>query len=79
MRIGFQGRLDLVRQKIEGVPVPPRPKKLAATFGGEPIIDNYGIDANFAAEAVTFFSDTIRLGRVVKLLSSIALWRGSGN
>ena len=61
MRIGFQGRLDLVRQKIDGVPVPPRPKELAATFGGEPIIDSYGIDANFAADAVTFFSNTIRL------------------
>lgn len=60
-RIGFQGRLELVRQKIEGVPVPPRPRRLAATFGGEPVIDNHGIDANFGAEAVTIFSDIIRL------------------
>lgn len=60
-RIGFQSRLVRIRQKIEGVPVPPRPKRLAAAFGGEPVIDGYGIDSNFGAEAVTIFSDTIRL------------------
>lgn len=60
-RIGFQDRLERIRQKIEGVPVPPRPRRLAATFGGEPVIDRYGIDANFGADAVGIFSDTIRL------------------
>ena len=60
-RIGLQSRLNRVRNRLEGVPVPPRPRQFAATFGGAPIVHAHGIDANFGAAAVNLFSDTIRL------------------
>ena len=60
-RYGLEYRLERARAKIEGVPVPPWPKRLTATFGGAPVIDNYGIDTNFGTEAITVVSDSIRL------------------
>ena len=60
-RIGFQNRLRKAQQKIESVPVPPRPKKLSVSFTGEPVQSHYGIDANFAAESIAIVSDAVRL------------------
>ena len=60
-RYGFEYRLERAQQKIEGVPIPPRPRRWLTSFRGEPVKSNSGIDANFAAEAVTIASDSIRL------------------
>ncbi len=60
-RYGFEYRLERAQQKIEGVPVPPRPRRWLTSFRGEPVQSNSGIDANFGAEAVTIASDSIRL------------------
>lgn len=60
-RIGFQNRLRKAQQRIEGVPIPPRPKKLSVSFTGKPVQADRGIDANFAAESVTTVSDAVRL------------------
>ena len=60
-RYGFEYRLERAQQKIEGVPVPPRPGRWLTSFRGEPVQSNSGIDANFGAEAVTIASDSIRL------------------
>ena len=37
-RYGLEDRLERIQAKLEGVPVPPRPKKLAVSFNGEPAI-----------------------------------------
>ena len=60
-RYGFEYRLERAQQKIEGVPVPPRPRKWTTSFRGEPVQSGAGINANFGAEAVTLASDSIRL------------------
>ena len=60
-RYGFEYRLERAQQKIEGVPVPPRPRQWLTSFRGEPVRSNSGIDANFGAEAVAIASDSIRL------------------
>ena len=60
-RYGFEYRLERAQQKIEGVPIPPRPRQWLTSFRGEPVQSNSGIDANFGAEAVTIASDSIRL------------------
>ena len=60
-RRSLEARLRRVREKIRDVTVAPRPKKVAVTFTGKPVHDNYGIEANFGATAVSMFSDTIRI------------------
>ena len=60
-RYGFEYRLERAQQRIEGIPVPPRPRRWLTSFRGEPVQSNAGIDANFGAEAVTIASDSIRL------------------
>ena len=60
-RYGFEYRLERAQQKIEGVPVPPRPRQWSTSFRSEPVQSNSGIDANFGAEAVTIARDSIRL------------------
>ena len=60
-RPGLEYRLEKVKAKIEGLPVPPKPKKLSIAFNGNPVIQNYGIDANFGTEATTLLSDSVRL------------------
>ena len=60
-RIGLQSRLNRIQDRLHGVKVPPFPKKLSVSFSGQLVSDNYGIDANFGAEAITMFSDTIRI------------------
>ena len=60
-RHGFEYRMERAQQRIAGVPVPPRPRQWSTSFRGQPVQSNSGIDANFAAEAVTIASDSIRL------------------
>ena len=60
-RYGFEYRLERAQKRIEGVPVPPRPKKLSVSLTGQPLQADQGINANFVAESVTAFSDTVRL------------------
>ena len=60
-RYGFEYRLERAQKMIEGVPVPPLPKRLSVSFSGEPVQSNYGLDANFGAEAVSMVSDAVRL------------------
>ena len=59
-RIGLQSRLDPIRKRLDGVPVPPRPKQLYVSFNGQPVVGSYGINANFAANAINIFTDTFR-------------------
>lgn len=61
VRYGFEHRLERAQQRIAGVPVPPRPKKLAVSFTGKPVQADRGINANFAAESVNTISDAVRL------------------
>ena len=60
-RCGFEYRLERAQQRIQGVPVPPRPKKLSVAFTGQPVHADRGIDAIFAAESVKTASDAFRL------------------
>ena len=41
-RIGLEYRLKKARQRLEGVPIPPRPKSVHANFQGEPVVDMVG-------------------------------------
>ena len=59
-RIGLQSRLDRIRKRLDGVPVPPRPKQLYVSFNGQPVVGSYGINANFAGNAINIFTDTFR-------------------
>ena len=59
-RVGLQSRLDRIRKRLDGVPVPPRPKQLYVSFNGQPVVGSYGINANFAANAINIFTDTFR-------------------
>ena len=60
-RRSLETRLRRLRERIRDVAVAPTPKRVAVTFTGKPVHDNYGIDANFGATAVSLFSDTIRI------------------
>ena len=57
-RIGLEYRLKKARQRLEGVPIPPRPKSVHANFQGEPVVDMVGMDANFAGKATTAFAES---------------------
>ena len=57
-RIGLEYRLEKVKQRIEGVPIPPRPKGVHVAFRGEPVVDGVGIDANFAGKTTTAFAES---------------------
>ena len=57
-RIGLEYRLKKARQRLEGVPIPPRPKSVHANFKGEPVVDMVGMDAAFAGKATTAFAES---------------------
>lgn len=57
-RIGLEYRLRKARERLEGVPVPPKPKSVYASFQGEPVLDGVGMDANFAGKATTALSES---------------------
>ena len=57
-RIGLEYRLKKARQRLEGVPIPPRPKSVHVAFQGEPVVDSVGINANFAGKTTTAFADS---------------------
>jgi hypothetical protein len=57
-RIGLEYRLKKARQRLEGVPIPPRPKSVHANFQGELVVDMVGMDANFAGKATTAFAES---------------------
>ena len=59
-RFGLQSRLDRIRKRLDGVAVPPQPKQLYISFNGQPVVGSYGINANFAANAINLFTDTFR-------------------
>ncbi len=60
-RRSLEARLRRLRERIRDAAVTPPPKKLTVTFTGKPVYENYGIEANFGATAVSMFSDTIRI------------------
>ena len=60
-RIGLEQRLKKARGKLNGVPIPRRPRKVRVMFYGDPISGTSAIDANFGPQAVRMVSDTIRL------------------
>ena len=57
-RIGLEHRLRKARERLEGVPIPPKPKSVYAHFQGEPVIDGVGIDANFAGKVTRGFAES---------------------
>ena len=57
-RIGLEYRLERARQRLEGVPIPLKPKSIYANFQGEPVFDIVGMDANFAGKATTAFAES---------------------
>ena len=57
-RTGLEYRLEKARQRLEGVPIPPRPKSVHANFQGEPVVNSVGINANFAGKATTAFAES---------------------
>ena len=57
-RIGLEYRLEKTRQRLEGVPIPPRPKSIHVNFQGEPVVNGESIDANFAGKATTAFAES---------------------
>ena len=60
-RMGLEHRLRRAIEKIEGIPVPPRPKRISVTLYGKPVMDGSGVDANFGTRALSIFSDAVRL------------------
>ena len=57
-RIGLEHRLEKARQKLEGVPIPTKPKSIHVNFQGEPVVNGESIDANFAGKATTAFAES---------------------
>ena len=60
-RMGLQHRLAMAKERIEGIPIPPIPQKVYITFHGKPVLDEFGIDANFGADALNLFTDAIAM------------------
>ena len=57
-RIGLEYRLEKARKRLEGVPIPTKPKSIHVNFQGEPVVDGESIDANFAGKATTAFAES---------------------
>ena len=57
-RIGLEYQLAKARQRLEGVPIPPRPVKVDLAFQGRPVADGDGMDANFTGKATTAFAES---------------------
>lgn len=60
-RIGLEYRLKKVRQSLEGVPIPPRPKLVNVAFEGEPVVGGTGLDASFAGKSIRAFAESTAL------------------
>ena len=60
-RMGLEHRLSIARERIEGVPVPEVPQKVYVTFRGKPVLEDFGIDAHFGANAIKLFSDAVAM------------------
>ena len=60
-RLGIEHRLSIVRERIEGIPVPEVPQKVYVTFRGKPVREDLGIDAYFSANAMRLFSDAVAI------------------
>ena len=58
-RIGLEYRLEKARKRLEGVPVPPRPKIVHIRLQGKAVNNQTGIEARFAGRAAKAFSDSI--------------------
>ena len=61
-RIGLEYRLEKARQRIQGMPIPPRPRSVHLTFQGSPVADGLSIDTSFAGRATTTFAEYTALG-----------------
>ena len=57
-RVGLEYQLEQARKRLEGVPIPPKPKSANISFKGEPVVDGVGIDANFAGKITTAFAES---------------------
>ena len=57
-RIGLEYRLKKARQRLEGAPIPPKPKSVHIGFQGGPVAKSVGIDANFAGKTTTAFAES---------------------
>ena len=57
-RIGLEYRLEKTRQRIEGLPIPPKPKIVNVAFRGSPVVDGVGINAEFSGRTTKTFADS---------------------
>ena len=57
-RIGLEYMLEKEKQRLEGVPIPPRPQNVHVIFQGDPVADGEGIDANFAGKTTIAFTES---------------------
>ena len=57
-RMGLEHMLAKEKQRLEGVPIPSRPKTVLITFEGDPAADGSGIDANFAGKTTRAFAES---------------------
>ena len=57
-RMGLDYMLEKEKQKLEGVPIPPRPKSVHVGLQGQPVADGAGIDANFAGKTTRTFAES---------------------
>ena len=58
-RMSFQGRLESIREKLEGVDPPSAPEKAILTFRGKPVKGSESITADFASKATIYFNDAV--------------------
>jgi hypothetical protein len=57
-RMGFESRLKEARAAVKGV-IMPASHRLKLTFRGQPVIDTYGIYADFASQALDKFTNAV--------------------
>ena len=55
-RIGLEHRLRKAKERLNGVPIPPKPKIIHVNFRGEAVIDGVGMDTNFAGKVTMGFA-----------------------
>ena len=60
-RIGLEYRLEKAKQRLEGVPIPPRPILTDVKFQGKPVVDDVGIEASFTGRTTKAFAESTAL------------------
>lgn len=58
-RIGLESRLEALDEELRELADVPEPVRATVYFGGQPVVEQQGIEANFAANAVSKFQALI--------------------